>query len=439
MSSVPRPILSGEGRDEDVTLDNEGHEIDCSPENSPRILRIVTRLNVGGPSRHVRILRERLETEFGCVQRLVAGRVEGDETQASFAADIADDVVEDLVRPVSWVRDRRALQKLQEIIAEFRPDVVHTHQGKAGWLGRVAACREGVARIVHTYHGHTFDGYWGPIRGRLQRILERRWARRSTDVVVQSASQRDDVLRYLGGDLGDRVRVIPPGIDFRALDADVADDADRIVNRDGGGGEASLGASRFRDGNDAVVAFVGRLAPIKNITGFLHVVKAMVTTMKRTAGDGGVEARRVKALIAGEGEDEALGRRIAGELGLGDNVRWLGTRGDVANVYHAADVVVMTSRSEGTPLSLIEATACGTPVAAFDVGGIRDILGDLATTRLVPFRDTDGLARAAFDLVNLSSTVKEASRRIVRERFDADRLVRDIADLYRHPIHRTIH
>lgn len=374
-----------------------------------RVLTLVTRLNVGGPARLLRTFRRHHDSE-DFDWRLACGVIDEGESEPSFAGEIVDVRIPSLRRSIAPLDDARALAATRRLIRDLRPDIVHTHTAKAGWIGRVAAHGEGVP-TVHTYHGNTFAGYWGPLRGRLFRGLERHAARRSTRIVAQSRAEAADLARHLGAAAADRITVITPGLDL---------DTDDLALESVSALRADLGL-----GDELVLAFVGRLTAIKNCAGFLRVVRR-------------IHARgiRVGAVIAGAGTPRHEHRLhdLVDELDLRDAVRWLGMRADVGRVYGLADALVLTSRNEGTPLVLAEALACHTPVAAYDVGGVGEVVRDCRGAAVVAPDDEESLAGEILRLARMREEEPEAAAAdaaTVRARFDPLRWVRDVEELYR--------
>lgn len=378
------------------------------PERRLKILTLITRLNVGGPARLLRTFKtchdpERIDW------RLAGGLVGPGESTPEWAGELVDYVIPTLRRSVAPLHDARALGTIRKLIEDIEPDVVHTHTSKAGWLGRMAAHRAGVPTI-HTYHGTTFDGYWGPLRGRLYRGLERSAARRSTFIVAQSEAERVTITKHLGEDIAPRMVTIPPGLDLTD---------DTLTQSNVSELRAELGV-----GDEMVVAFVGRLAAIKNCEGFLRVVRRLHQ-----------RGLRIAAIIAGAGTEphERRLHDLVDEFGLREVVRWLGSRHDVGRIYGVADLLLLTSFNEGTPLVLAEALHGGVPVAAYDVGGVAEIVRGCPLAEVVPQQDEETLAKTAIDLLGAERTTaesREQSRAIIEERFDPRLWVDSIQELY---------
>ena len=384
-----------------------------------RVARIITRLNIGGPSIQAISLSRELRG-YGFDTLLIHGRTgerEGDMTALLPPGDVDAVYVDALARRVSIVRDVAACWRIYRELRHWRPAVVHTHMAKAGAVGRLAALAYNLtagsasrARIIHTYHGHVFEGYFSPRSTRLFLAIER-WLARHTDVVVAiSAQVRHDVVHLYRIAEADRVRLIPLGFDLHRFET--IGEADRTRARV----ELQIPPEA------CVVTTVGRLTAIKQHRLFIEMAARLV----RGRDD-------VVFLIVGDGELRFQLERQAADASLDGYVRFLGWRADLHRIYAATDVFVLTSRNEGTPVALIEAMASGVRVVSTDVGGVRDVVGNGKSSRLVPFGDTAALAEAVrLFLENRpgSAVVAKHERDAIRTRFDLKRLLTDISGLY---------
>ena len=341
-------------------------------ENRPlRVLRILTRPNLGGPTKQA-IALWRAHQDQQIETLLVTGNVDAQETALSPAAHgIPATSAErprggwvqlpELRRAIDPLADLRARRRLRRLIRAFQPDVVHTHTSKAGALGRRAAFAEGVPVVAHTFHGHVLDDYFGPWASRWLRHLERRLARRTDLLFAVSDSCADELAAHA---VAARARfcVLPP-----AVSAAVA-----LPRADA---RARLGI----DGADWRVAAVGRLVPIKRLDAFVEMVAGDDDLHGDLLGDGPLRG--------------ALSERV--ERQCHGRVRLLGAREDAADLLPAYDAVVLPSVREGCPLVAVEAFAASVPVVGFDVPGVRDALRSLGSGLLVPpEHGADGLRRA---------------------------------------------
>lgn len=376
-----------------------------------RILRLVTRLNIGGPAIHTILLTARLNSgDFR--SRLVTGQeapTEGNLLGLAAANGVRPIVVSEIGREVSPLDDTAAELKLMRIIGRLRPDVVHTHTAKAGTLGRIAAAALRVPVIVHTYHGHVFHSYFSRWQTRAFLQIERALARVTQAIVTVGEKQREEILSY-GIGTPDKVHAIPLGLEL-----------ERFI-----GCERRRGELRQELGilpEQPLIGIVARLVPVKAHEDFLRAAAHVCRTRPDAA-----------FLIVGDGERRAELEALTGELGLNENVRFLGWRSDLERIYADLDVVALSSLNEGSPVALIEALAAGRPVAATDVGGVREVVVSGETGLLTPAREPEALARSICSLLEdreLAGRLGECGRRHVYPHHTIGRLSADLAGLYR--------
>jgi glycosyltransferase involved in cell wall biosynthesis len=374
-----------------------------------RVLRVFSRLNVGGPSVHVILLTAGL-ARYGYDTELVVGQegaTEGNLFDLAREKGVNCVRVAGLGREIHPIRDLQALFRLYRLMRRFRPHVVHTHTAKAGMLGRVAAVLARVPVIVHTYHGHVLHGYFGPVKTALFQSIERILAPLSSSLVTVSDAVRED-LAQMGIGPASRVCVIPLGLDLERLT-----------------GSLPRGELRAESGtpDDApLVGIVGRLVPIKDVGTFLDAAGILARTDER-----------IRFAVVGDGESRGALEAQTKALGLSDRVFFHSWKLDMRRVYGDLDVVVNCSRNERTPVALIEAMAAGRPVVATSVGGTPDVLGQGRHGRLVPPGDAPALARAVLESLadGPDSGMTLAARDYVLKSHGVERLVRDMDNLYR--------
>ena len=378
-------------------------------------MRVIARLNMGGPALHVAYLTAGLR-ERGYDTTLVAGTLARGEDSMAFVADeLGVDVIriDELGREISPLRDFMATLRLARLIRRERPDILHTHTAKAGTVGRVAALlagRRGPPIVVHTFHGHVLRGYFGPLRSRVFRLLERWLASHSTALIAVSPQVRDDLVA-LGVARRERFAVIRLGIE---LDQRVAGTQNgRVESRR----YLGIPADRF------AVGWIGRMTAVKRTDDVLVAFKRL--------RDQGVDA--VLCLV-GDGPDRSELERRAQELGVARDTLFLGYQEDVAPFYSAFDALVLPSSNEGTPVSAIEALAAGRPVVATRVGGVPDVVQEGEDGFLVEPGATDDLADRLAQLARdpaLRERMGKAGRERVVPRYAVGRLVDDVDRLYR--------
>jgi glycosyltransferase involved in cell wall biosynthesis len=398
-----------------------------------KVLRIIARLNVGGPARHVVWLTEGLRHDYETL--LVAGVVPPGEDDMSYVAanaGIEPLILREMSREIS-LKDAITVWKLYRLMLRERPDIVHTHTAKAGTVGRVAGLlyrwmtpaslvgRPRPCRFVHTYHGHVFHSYYTPNKTRLFLAVEKFLARLATDrIVVISRQQRQEINENFRVGRRHQFAVIPLGIDLSVY-------ADWAARRD------ALRTELSATSDEVLIGIVGRLTEIKNHKGFLDAA----AKLKK------ISRAKMRFLVIGDGGLRPQLEAHAAELGLRDDVLFLGSRSDPENFYPALDIVALTSLNEGTPLSLIEAMANERPVVATAVGGVVDLLGQKTSGAdgfhvcergvLVEGKDPETFARGLELLItdeSLRHEVAARGREFVEKNYSKDRLLSDVASLY---------
>jgi glycosyltransferase involved in cell wall biosynthesis len=347
------------------------HERDGAPVT---VLQVCTHLQVGGPARHLDGLVRGLPPSF--VTEVAAGTAPDVEVELPLPVPVHD---VPLVRRPSPARDRAALRRLDEVLAARRPALVATHTPKAGTLGRVAAWRSPSRPVtVHTFHGHLLDGSLSaPVR-RAVLLTERRLARRTDALVAVSPEVRDELVDA-GVGHPDRWHVLPIALDLDGF-------APQVTTR--GRLRARLGL----DPGTPLVGAVGRLAAIKDLGVLLEAAARLSSA--------------VHVVLVGDGPDRARLTDLAAELGIAERVHLVGWWDEVTEVYPDLDVVVLTSRNEGTPSALLEASAAARPVVATDVGGVGHVLGP-GGGWLVPTGSVAGVA----DAIRAALTDREEAAR----------------------------
>jgi glycosyltransferase involved in cell wall biosynthesis len=380
-----------------------------------KILRVIARLNMGGPALHVAYLTEGL-TRRGYDTTLVSGSLARGEDSMAFVAD-AHGVevvrIDELGREISPLRDLLATIRLAKLIRKERPQILHTHTAKAGTVGRVAALLAGSRRppiIVHTFHGHVLRGYFGRVRSLFFRLLERRLAVGTTALIAVSPQVRDDLVA-LGVAPRERFVVIRLGIE---LDERVTPEQNGRVE-----GRRYLGIP----GDRFAVGWIGRMTAVKRTDDVLIAFKSL--------RDSGVDA---VLCMVGDGPDRFPLEQRAHDLGVARDTVFLGYQEDVAPFYAAFDALVLPSANEGTPVTVIEALAAELPVVATRVGGVPDVVRDGEDGFLVEAGATDDLADRLAQLAGdpaLRARMGKQGRERVLPRYAVDRLVDDVDELYR--------
>ncbi|WP_406398181.1 glycosyltransferase [Streptomyces sp. NBC_00879] len=366
-----------------------------------RVMRVITRMNVGGPAVQVSALMRGLDPEL-FDHLLITGQVGSGEADYldQRAADLPVQRLEWLGRAVRPTDDVRCVVELARAMRRFRPHIVHTHTAKAGALGRAAAVMARVPSRVHTFHGHLLHGYFSPARTRVVVQAERSLAAFSDRLVAVGSRVRDDLLAAGIGKVK-QYTVVPPGT--RLAGAPKSSEARRL-----------LGLPQ----DCPVVAYVGRITGIKRPDRFLAAAREVRRAVPAT-----------HFVVCGEGDFEPDPQAIAE---LGDSLHRLGWRADVETVYAAADLVLLTSDNEGMPVSLIEAGLAGLPVVATNVGSVAEVVQDGTTGFLAPPSSTE-LARHTVTLLRdgqLRQEMGARARTFTARHFGEERLVADTQALY---------
>jgi glycosyltransferase involved in cell wall biosynthesis len=398
-----------------------------------RIVRIIDRLNIGGPAKHVTWLSAGLDpAQFETT--LIAGTVsphEGDLTAWARAAGVSLTCIKEMGRELSW-RDGVVIVQLLRLLWQIKPDIVHTHKAKAGAVGRVAAClykwgtpallwlRPRPLVVIHTYHGHIFHSYYGPLKTRCFVWIERWLAWLVTDrIIVISAQQRREINEEFGVGRAAQFCVIPLGIA-----------CDEVAPK-----PRSLREEFRLSEHELLIGVVGRLCAVKH---HALLLRALAKLCADAAG-----RQNVRLLVIGDGELRRELEALAQRLEIADRIVFAGFRADVLALYEEFDLVALSSRNEGTPLTLIEAMHHGRAVVATEVGGVVDILGQRQHNCegvtiwehgvTAPSNDEQTFAQALRYLLErpqLRQTMGQRGRAFVRTNLSRERLLQDVTKLY---------
>jgi glycosyltransferase involved in cell wall biosynthesis len=372
----------------------------------PRILRVITRLNVGGPATHV-LLADRGLRERGWQTLLLHGQVEPDEAEMDLSGvDLPLRRIPTLARPIRPVADAQAFAAVVRAIREHRPQIIHSHLSKAGLIARSAAMATSSAARVHTFHGTVFGGYFGDRASGAIVRAERFLGSHSSRVIALGERQRDELIEHRIAP-PERIRIVPLGLDLGRF----------------GGLERLAARAIVGESADAfLVVAVGRLVQIKRIDRLVRSFAVLARSVPNS-----------RLAIIGDGAERAALEALVAELGLGDRVRFAGWQADTPAWYAASDAVGLTSDREGTPLALIEAAAAGRPVVASDVGGVADVVLDGRTGFVVPPADEVAFA-GRLERLATDSELRDRLGQAAPERaraFAGERLVDDLDRLYR--------
>lgn len=380
-----------------------------------KVLRIINRFNMGGPTYNATFLTRFLSEDFETL--LIGGLPEEGEVDSLHipeAYGVKPLLIEELQRDPGFSSDRKAYKRIKQIIEEFKPDIVHTHAAKAGALGRRAALAAKVPVVVHTFHGHVFHSYFGKAKTMIFKAIERRLANKSSGIIAISNLQKKELSHDHKICKEDHVKVIPLGFDLLRFAELRKTQREKVRER-----------YNLRD-NDVAIAIVGRLVPVKDHDFFLKSIELAAQKTKVP----------FKVFIVGDGTEgpsirnkaELLNERYPGLIVM---TSWIK---DIAEFNAGMDIICLTSKNEGTPVSLIEAQASGIPVISTDVGGVKDIILEGETGFAVPCGNLELYTEKLLDLINNEKKREKMSQNgwpFVRDKFHYERLVRDVEEYYR--------
>lgn len=375
-----------------------------------RVARVIARLNIGGPAQHAILLAAGLDRARFVTTLVtgVVGRGEGDFSGMAHARGVDPVVIPELGRAIRPARDLTALIKLVRLFRALRPHIVHTHTAKAGTLGRLAARLARVPVKIHTFHGHVLEGYFSRPVTRAFLEIERRLAR-TTDRLVTVSPRLKTQLLAMGIGRPEQVDVVPLGLDLERF-------------RRARPASATLRPSLGLADGVPLLGIVGRLVPIKDHVTLFQALARLYT-----------EGRGVHLTVVGDGEERARLEGLASSLGLGLRIHFLGWRVDLETILKELDVVICSSRNEGTPVALIEAMAAGIPVLSTEVGGVADLVTHGLTGWLVSPGDPDAMASGIRHLLDdgpLRGRLAAAGRDVALDRHDVARLISRVEALY---------
>jgi len=371
-----------------------------------KIVRIIARLNIGGPARNAVLLSEGFtETVLVCGG---VSKAEGDMMYFAREKGINPIIIKELARELSWKDDWAAFWKIYKIIREVKPDIIHTHTAKAGALGRMAGIiyrwrvKGGGCILVHTFHGHVFSGYFGKIKTIFFIWIERFLALFTDRIITVSEALKKELVEKYKIASETKFSVIELGFEL--------DELFKLPLRE--------------NIENINIGIVGRLVSVKNHRMLFNVLSTLHPPPF---------TQTFRLIIIGDGEMRIKLEKYAEELGIRDMVEFKGWVKDLCKIYEGLDIVALTSLNEGTPVSLIEAMAAGRPVIATNVGGVKDIVKDGVSGYLVESGNVEEFSKRLVELIEDSEKRKVFGlngRKMVQERFTKERLIKDTEKLY---------
>ena len=395
----------------------------------PRVLRIINRFNLGGPTFNAALLTKYMQPDYETM--LVGGKEEDSEESSKHILDnlgIEATLVEAMQRDVGLKNDRTAYKEVLRMMRDFKPDIVHTHASKAGAIGRSAGIAYGKAKLVHTFHGHVFHSYFSKAKTQLYLNIERALALKTDRIIAISQRQKIELAKKYRICPAKKIEVIPLGFDLEKFNQD------RQEKRN------SFRKTYHLKENEIAVGIIGRLVPIKNHNLFL---RAFARAIKKTD-------KKVKAFIVGDGSEQGALIELCKSLELslyckGDNESSLDAQviftswiKDIDWVNAGIDIVALSSLNEGTPVSLIEAQASKKPIITTKVGGVTNVVQPNKTALVVPNDDMKQFEKKLLSLIQndkLRQQMSEDGWKHVSEKYHYKRLVKDMKQLYHDLLH----
>lgn len=388
----------------------------------PKVLRIINRFNLGGPTYNVAYLSKYMAPEFETL--LIGGANDASEASSDYIVnklDLNPIIINEMQREINGTKDMMAYRKIKDIIKEFKPDIVHTHASKAGFLGRYAAINMNVPVVVHTFHGHVFHSYFNKYKTWVFKNIERKLAKNTSKIIAISEIQRQELCDIHQIAPSEKFTVIPLGFDLERFQE-----------------KHTIKRKSFREEYDLkddeiAVAIVGRLVPVKNHQLFIKAVKEVKS---RTT-------KKIRAFIVGDGELFDDLTKLVSNYNLSystlenkkehTDICFTSWIKDADYVFAGCDIVALTSHNEGTPVSLIEAQASNKPIISTQVGGIRNVVIEGKTALLSPKDELKPFVENFLTLIEddkLRASMSNSGYAFVKERYHYSRLVNDMKELY---------
>lgn len=388
----------------------------------PKVLRIINRFNLGGPTYNAAYLTKYLGSGFET--KLVGGFKDESEEKSDFIVKnlgINAVIIQEMKRSINPLNDIKSYLTIKKIIREFKPDIVHTHASKAGTLGRIAAFTSGVPVIIHTFHGHVFHSYFNTYKSWIFKKIEQTIARFTTRIIAISELQKEELCNKYRIAPENKFTVIPLGFDLNKFQNDTGNK--RIDFR-----------KKYNLDNDEIaIGIIGRIVPIKNHSFFIEAISELKKKNNK----------KVRAFIVGDGEDREKIESLIKEKNLTfidaqtsrekADITFTSWIKNVDLVYAGIDIVALTSLNEGTPVSLIEAQASGKPIVSTRAGGIENTVLEDQTALLSDIGDLDSFVTNLAILCNDPEQRELMSSKgwpFVKERYHYQRLVSDMEKLY---------
>lgn len=384
-----------------------------------KVLRIINRFNLGGITYNVAYLTKYLSPDFETL--LIGGaKEEGEESSLHITENLGlkPIIVEELQRSIGFKSDYAAYKRIKQIIKEYKPDIVHTHASKAGAVGRLAAIHCKVPIIVHTFHGHVFHSYFGTLKTAFFKSIERYLAKRTNAIIAISDIQKKELTEVFKICSPQQTHVVNLGFDLERFTQNIEQKRKEFRTK-----------YNLQD-DELAIGIIGRLAPVKNHELFIDAIEnaAKHSNKKIRAfiiGDGETRAQLENYLITKKlpfSNDASVAKLFCFTSWI-KNVDW---------ALAGLDLVALSSKNEGTPVSLIEAQAAGKFIISTNVGGTADILHKdcgFLCDKDKPEEFISQILNAITNFEALSVKAKNGQQQVLQQ-FSYKRLVKDVENLY---------
>ncbi len=387
-----------------------------------KVLRIINRFNLGGPTYNAAYLTKYLSDDFETL--LVGGEKYEEEESSEFILKklgIKPIIIPEMQRNINRKNDTIAYRKLKQIIKDFQPDIVHTHASKAGTLGRLAAHKMKVPVVIHTFHGHVFHSYFGKAKTTFYKNIERYLAKKSTKIVAISELQKNELSLEHKICKPEKIAIIPLGFDLTRFQENIEEK------------RKSFREKYHLQDDEIAIGIIGRLVPIKNHEMFIEVIHRLTK----------LTDKKIRAFIIGDGEQKDKLIDDVKRIKL-DYVEWAENQKpatitftswikDIDWANAGLDIITLTSLNEGTPVSLIEAQASNKPIVTTDVGGVKNITKQNETAFITAVNDVEDYTKYLLQLVEDGDVRNKMGAKgwgFVQEKFSYNRLIKDVEQLY---------
>ncbi|MCB9360878.1 MAG: glycosyltransferase [Flavobacteriales bacterium] len=387
-----------------------------------KVLRIINRFNLGGPTYNAAYLTKYLSDDFETL--LVGGEKYEEEESSAFILDklgLKPIVIPEMQRSINRKNDRIAYKKIKDIIKEFQPDVVHTHASKAGTLGRLAANKMKVPVVVHTFHGHVFHSYFGKAKTTFYKNIERYLAKKSTKIIAISEIQKNELSLEHKICKPEKIEIVPLGFDLSRFQENIEEK------------RKSFREEYKIDEDEIAIGIIGRLVAIKNHKMFLDVV---ANIMAKTT-------KKARFFIIGDGEEKESLKDYCTQLNIAftewndenkvATITFTSWLKNIDWVNAGLDIITLTSLNEGTPVSLIEAQASNKPIVTTNVGGVKNVTLENKTAFISEVDDVEDFSHKLLQLIEndkIRTDMGEKGWDFVKEKFSYQRLTNDVEKLY---------